>query len=175
MGHYKGEFLWNTTDFAMWTTVEVGIGITAGSLATLKPLMKNFLSCFGIHSTQNPSSNMPWSAKPSHVHSKLSSKISYGQDGPAVGKTGTTTTVTGRGGITGNDSEEDIFPIRAGAPDERNFLELADWKGGISKSVQVTTTEERGTAPVGASPSSSRDRDDDNRHSYKPAMIYERL
>jgi hypothetical protein len=29
---YKGEFLWRTADVAIWTTVEVGIGITAGNL-----------------------------------------------------------------------------------------------------------------------------------------------
>ncbi|KAK0377326.1 hypothetical protein CLIM01_05321 [Colletotrichum limetticola] len=32
------DFLWATTDVALWSTVEPGIGITAASLATLRPL-----------------------------------------------------------------------------------------------------------------------------------------
>ncbi|KAL6708785.1 hypothetical protein ACN47E_002481 [Coniothyrium glycines] len=34
------DFLWATTDVAIWSTVEPGIGITAASLATLRPLMR---------------------------------------------------------------------------------------------------------------------------------------
>jgi hypothetical protein len=33
------DFLWDTTDIAIWSTVEVGIGISAGCAATLRPLM----------------------------------------------------------------------------------------------------------------------------------------
>ncbi|TIC93751.1 hypothetical protein CH35J_009089 [Colletotrichum higginsianum] len=32
------DFLWATTDIALWSTVEPGIGITAASIATLRPL-----------------------------------------------------------------------------------------------------------------------------------------
>ncbi|KAK1623612.1 hypothetical protein BDP81DRAFT_465247 [Colletotrichum phormii] len=32
------DFLWATTDVALWSTVEPGIGITAASIATLRPL-----------------------------------------------------------------------------------------------------------------------------------------
>ncbi|EFQ31309.1 uncharacterized protein GLRG_06453 [Colletotrichum graminicola M1.001] len=32
------DFLWSTTDIALWSTVEPGIGITAASIATLRPL-----------------------------------------------------------------------------------------------------------------------------------------
>ncbi|KAI9159102.1 hypothetical protein HJFPF1_07110 [Paramyrothecium foliicola] len=34
------DFLWNTTDIAIWSTIEQGLAITAGSLATLRPLLK---------------------------------------------------------------------------------------------------------------------------------------
>ncbi|KAF2737005.1 hypothetical protein EJ04DRAFT_488685 [Polyplosphaeria fusca] len=37
------DFLWATTDVAIWSTVEPGIGITAGSLATLRPLLQSWL------------------------------------------------------------------------------------------------------------------------------------
>jgi hypothetical protein len=42
------DFLYSTTGVAVWSTIETGIGITASSLATLRPLFKNF---FGISST----------------------------------------------------------------------------------------------------------------------------
>ncbi|KAF2174993.1 hypothetical protein K469DRAFT_612360 [Zopfia rhizophila CBS 207.26] len=34
------DFLWSTTDIAIWSTVEQGLAITAGSLATLRPLLQ---------------------------------------------------------------------------------------------------------------------------------------
>ncbi|TGZ77567.1 hypothetical protein EX30DRAFT_293448, partial [Ascodesmis nigricans] len=34
------DFLWGTTDMAIWSTVEPGIGITAGCMATLRPLFR---------------------------------------------------------------------------------------------------------------------------------------
>ncbi|KAH8704334.1 hypothetical protein GQ44DRAFT_732482 [Phaeosphaeriaceae sp. PMI808] len=58
---YKGDFLYRTTGFAIWTTVEVGVGITAGCIATLRPLMARSggLPSFGTSGGQ--SSGMPWS------------------------------------------------------------------------------------------------------------------
>ncbi|KAF2110656.1 hypothetical protein BDV96DRAFT_615180 [Lophiotrema nucula] len=37
------DFLWATTDVAIWSTVEPGIGITATSMATLRPLLQTCL------------------------------------------------------------------------------------------------------------------------------------
>ncbi|KAK1995614.1 hypothetical protein LX36DRAFT_581988 [Colletotrichum falcatum] len=34
------DFLWSTLDIAIWSSVEQGLAITAGSLATLRPLLK---------------------------------------------------------------------------------------------------------------------------------------
>jgi hypothetical protein len=45
------DFLYSTTGVAIWSTLETGIGITASSLATLRPLFQNF---FGV-STTGPS------------------------------------------------------------------------------------------------------------------------
>ncbi|PQE03090.1 hypothetical protein CJF31_00002940 [Rutstroemia sp. NJR-2017a BVV2] len=42
------DFLYSTAGVAIWSTLETGIGITASSLATLRPLFQNF---FGISST----------------------------------------------------------------------------------------------------------------------------
>ena len=38
------DFLFATTDVAIWSTVEPGIGITAAAIATLRPLFRTFLS-----------------------------------------------------------------------------------------------------------------------------------
>lgn len=39
----KADFLYATTDVAIWSTSETGIGIVASSLATLRPLFRTFL------------------------------------------------------------------------------------------------------------------------------------
>lgn len=38
------DFLYSTTDVAIWSTVEPGIGITAAAMACLRPLFRTFLS-----------------------------------------------------------------------------------------------------------------------------------
>ncbi|PSK42596.1 hypothetical protein B9Z65_4510 [Elsinoe australis] len=43
LNHYKGDFLWNTTEVAMLTTVEVGLGIAAACAATFRPLVQRWL------------------------------------------------------------------------------------------------------------------------------------
>lgn len=40
----QGDFLYATTDVAIWSTVETGIGITASAIATLRPLFRTFFS-----------------------------------------------------------------------------------------------------------------------------------
>ncbi|TVY81540.1 hypothetical protein LSUE1_G001882 [Lachnellula suecica] len=40
----QGDFLYSTTDVAIWSTVEPGIGITASAMATLRPLFRTFLA-----------------------------------------------------------------------------------------------------------------------------------
>ncbi|KAG8625290.1 hypothetical protein KVT40_007041 [Elsinoe batatas] len=44
LNHYKGDFLWNTTEVAMLCTVEIGLGITAASAATFRPLVQRWIA-----------------------------------------------------------------------------------------------------------------------------------
>ncbi|KAL4969453.1 putative integral membrane protein [Aspergillus stella-maris] len=37
------DFLWATIEIAIWSNIESGLGITAGSLATLRPLLRHWL------------------------------------------------------------------------------------------------------------------------------------
>lgn len=159
--------------------VEVGVGITAGCLATLKPLMKEIMIFVGMESNSSPS-DLPWSTK--RGPTKPGFTI---EDQPldTLGPMAVTTTVTGRGkhmgkGLTSwadrtqRDSEEDIIPESYA---ENDMLNLKAWKGGISKSVQVTTVEERNTTKSAGSSSMSGDTDDDKPFPNKAAVIYERL
>ncbi|KAJ4374303.1 hypothetical protein N0V83_003044 [Neocucurbitaria cava] len=51
------DFLWSTTDIAIWSTVEQGLAITAGSLATLRPLF--FLAMQGLGLNTRPTGQRP--------------------------------------------------------------------------------------------------------------------
>ncbi|KAM0227674.1 hypothetical protein ACHAPO_011319 [Fusarium lateritium] len=44
------DFLWDTTDIAIWSTIEQGLAITASSMATLRPLLKQFAFRLGLTS-----------------------------------------------------------------------------------------------------------------------------
>ncbi|KAF1351675.1 hypothetical protein EJ07DRAFT_31159, partial [Lizonia empirigonia] len=127
---YKGDFLYRTTDFAIWTTVEVGVGITAGCIATLKPLFKAALG------TTGQTSSMPWSKTPKAFQSKNSAST-YGTQQvlddlrPAGERTVRTTTVTGG---RASSSDEENF-LDTGIPEER-------WESGIRKGVTTTVTTE---------------------------------
>ncbi|KAL5116247.1 hypothetical protein ACEQ8H_005805 [Pleosporales sp. CAS-2024a] len=119
---YKGEFLYRTTDFAIWTTVEVGIGIAAGCIATLRPLLKSNLGSSG----QN-SSRKWWSRKKSSHFSSIQPLDRLKPSG------GTKVTITG--GRVSEDSDQKTFFDSNASPSK--------WKNGISKSVSTTVVEER--------------------------------
>ncbi|UKZ74686.1 hypothetical protein TrVFT333_002356 [Trichoderma virens FT-333] len=42
------DFLYSTTDIAIWSTTEQGLAITAGSLATLRPLLRSIKQFVGL-------------------------------------------------------------------------------------------------------------------------------
>lgn len=57
--HYKDvQFLYKTTNISIWSNIEAGLGITAGSLTTLRPLIRFFREhSYGSRShTRNPGS-----------------------------------------------------------------------------------------------------------------------
>ncbi|KAL1591496.1 hypothetical protein SLS60_011888 [Paraconiothyrium brasiliense] len=147
---YKGDFLYRTTDFAIWTTVEVGIGISAGCIACLKPLVKSsFLSTrSGQKSTGNPFSK--------NTGSRLGG--TYGRQTPigglemkpvVVGKNTTTTTVTA-GRHSSDSDEKDLV---------NNDTTGGSWDNGISKSVTTTVVEERMDDRAGRAPRSHKPSD----------------
>jgi hypothetical protein len=127
---YKADFLYRTTDFAIWTTVEVGVGITAGCIATLKPLLRSDLLSLGV---TRQSSGKPWSKD-------TTSKLGDNHGGqpldelrPVIGDSVTTTTVTSE--RISSESDEETF-LGTGVPSER-------WNCGVNKSVTTMVVEER--------------------------------
>lgn len=59
------DFLYATTDVAIWSCVETGLGITTACLATLRPLLRTWLDRTGLGSTgnrRNGDSGMPASS-----------------------------------------------------------------------------------------------------------------
>jgi len=57
------DFLYATVDVAIWSDIEQGLAITAGSLATLRPLFRLVSSHFGLTSNGTPSAQ----SKPSNM------------------------------------------------------------------------------------------------------------
>jgi hypothetical protein len=55
------DFLYATTDVAIWSTVEPGIGITASSIATLRPLVRHCLWRMGFASAPGHSNTYQYS------------------------------------------------------------------------------------------------------------------
>jgi hypothetical protein len=91
------DFLWATLDIAVWSDVEQGLAITAGSLATLRPLYRKLAATFGINTTgkgDGKSSGMAtaqWQAGPSTKESKRKSFFHFGtlmrtEKGTVVGR-----------------------------------------------------------------------------------------
>lgn len=132
----KGEWLWNTTDLAIWSTVEVGVGIVAACLPTLRPLLQPVLDKFGIEISSSGGTNTTpkWGLRYSSKKTN-SSRLGTGMymndlDTKKEGKV--TTLVTSKKTAAGSDagSEDGIF------------ISSPAWNTGISRSVHVSSIEE---------------------------------
>ncbi|CBX94624.1 hypothetical protein IAQ61_009310 [Plenodomus lingam] len=63
------DFLWSTTDIAIWSSVEQGLAITAGSLATLRPLFFLAMHRLGLTTgapSRHPSAYALSGGRPAH-------------------------------------------------------------------------------------------------------------
>ncbi|KAK8178132.1 hypothetical protein IWX90DRAFT_43636 [Phyllosticta citrichinensis] len=54
------DFFWNATMIAIWSLTECGAGITAGSLATLRPLFKHWFSAVRTFTQKSSSGSRNW-------------------------------------------------------------------------------------------------------------------
>jgi len=179
----QNDFLYSTTDVAIWSTVEPGIGITAAALATLRPLFHNFLSrskLFGS-STQSRNVTSAW------VASQKANRGGYFRSGGVEMDTelglrtdlrqggAVTTTIksrsnpdyednvvgkpkkpnrTGSGrGLRWNETERDVKDDSS-----EDFLPvqrpIVDWRG-VKKTTEISTTREVSPREAGKSGPSS--------------------
>ncbi|KAI9685062.1 MAG: hypothetical protein M1822_005454 [Bathelium mastoideum] len=146
------DFLWTTSELAFLSTLEPGIGITAGCLATLKPLLQRILVSAGFSSTSR-GSNMALGRRDhgpnkegynGYVRKKSGDYLDPLRPDLEDKTLGTITTITGR-------PQDD--PLK-GAGVSKSWRDRSQSSGdslteshdpvsgGIQKSVQVTTYEE---------------------------------
>jgi hypothetical protein len=134
------DFLFTSTYIASWSTVEVGIGITAASLACLRPLVQKFTpTLLPDHLSTPTRSNLIWANK--ITNRRKGDTFDRSADGQRHQNTVITTVTGAQAGLSSLDnvSQENILP----GEDDRDMMTLKTWDHGISKSVQVTTFEER--------------------------------
>lgn len=118
-----------TTDVAIWSTVEPGIGITAGSLATLRPLLQTILWHLGL---ADPPSNVhrPYSYPSDRSGRRRSRRLGYSNsiDMDDLGPT----TVTRSVSITGPKTNKKFWNRSQDAPEDMELVPT-----GIKQSVVV--------------------------------------
>jgi hypothetical protein len=105
-----GDFLWDSSDIAIWTVIEVGVGIVSASMPALKPLFKR-----ALEKTLSYSGSRSQSRNPGSNGVPLSS-LHRSQNGGGTGIKNeirsTTNNCRPRGGaIKGTESEEEIMGI----------------------------------------------------------------
>lgn len=151
--------------------MEVGIGISAASLATLRPLVQKFFpNLLPDNATAQHGSNLKWSSKIQKRTNKKSGYLRSAEEGSLNNTTVTTTVVGARplSDILDNGSQENIFSNQG---DNKDIC-LKTWDPnphGINKSVQVTTVEEHNASRSSASDEERGDGSDDM------TVVYERV
>ncbi|KXT15254.1 hypothetical protein AC579_4849 [Pseudocercospora musae] len=94
----NGDFLYTTVGVAIWTTVEIGIGVTAGCMATLRPLIRLAFDKLGLSSSSGVRKSSGFRV-PQYSRGRATPLDDFVILSPKHGKTVTT--------ITGNFDEEE--------------------------------------------------------------------
>ncbi|KAJ5649764.1 uncharacterized protein N7484_003487 [Penicillium longicatenatum] len=116
------DFLYSTYQIAIWSILETGLGIIAGSLVTLRPLFRWFLdgSLYGKHKRYERSTSVPYplaslKGDGNGTGTKLSSDPRYWR--PDIDDTKVVTSVSSPrdlGFPPSNSSEEHLYPSLGG-------------------------------------------------------------
>lgn len=115
--HHYGdvEFFYNTTQISIWSNIEAGLGITAGSLTTFRPLIRYFRDqSYARSYNQNPGSyplhssfnNTPKQADPEDAQQLWPGSDPFHQPVQTVVMSNGRVTAAG----AANSSEEDLYP-----------------------------------------------------------------
>jgi hypothetical protein len=140
----KSDFLYATTDIAIYSVAETGLAITASCAATLRPLFRNFFSS----TNRSRAADGPWpsSSNPSragYFRSALNgtetghdAELGFGNKG---GLSLTTIVATKR--PTGTPNSEVGDGVEMGS--QRSLVQqhpyMAEWDSGITKTTEVST------------------------------------
>jgi len=172
------DFFYSAVNISIWSTIELGAGIIAGSLATMRPLLKRMLKIGRDHITMHTRGGGNRTDKNKLQTSKSSvTKLSKQQPGldieslpsvfrpwESVGESGgfTTTVEGGRDVEKGikssmNNTMNKSVDIMSGI-DQANravIWPFVEDKGGIAKVVDVTVSVSPAGSPVSTEPSPS--------------------
>ena len=132
------DFLWATLDIAIWSDIECGLAITAGSLATLRPLYRSLALTLGFATTADMDPSKPTGLK----------SPGWTPSSPNRKKFGLTSTLfrTERGTVLDKDEEYgmgDMPPVRlrddlydgGAAPSERTEKGFNAWDIQVGSSM----------------------------------------
>ncbi|KAL2861150.1 putative integral membrane protein [Aspergillus lucknowensis] len=129
--YYKDpDFLYATTQISIWSNVEAGLGITAGSLVTIRPLFRWFRGTGYENSRTRGTGSMPLSSMNGPYNSRHDQAANryWRPDLGAQDSHGVVTTVqTSRG--SPSSSQEDLNPKKssvAGVNVQKTFLVTTD-------------------------------------------------
>lgn len=132
------EFLYSTTDVAIWSTIETGLGITAAAVATLRPLLRSFFG--GSSAPGNGTSAAQQWPKSANGHPRSGYFRSKGTgDGEGfdlqsnVGnKTGVTTVIRHKDDADDFDMERAQYKADDGSDASTSATRLDDWNSSQS-------------------------------------------
>ncbi|KAJ4357230.1 uncharacterized protein N0V89_001805 [Didymosphaeria variabile] len=136
----SNDFLYSTTDVAIWSTCETGIGLATSAAATLRPLLRKVFGDLSVADTSTRKKSRDWTGRyPSR--SGYLTQPSQGDDNDIaledraftrihIGSGGDLSPSNSTAGLTDWEREKD--------PAEKNVTELIPTNGGIMKTVKIT-------------------------------------
>ncbi|KAL1611991.1 hypothetical protein SLS60_000214 [Paraconiothyrium brasiliense] len=137
-----GDFLYSTTDVAIWSTCETGIGLAASAAATLRPLLRKVFGDLSIIDTSGRKQSRNWNGRYPSRSGYLTQPSQGDERGIAledrdggftrihIGGGGDLSPSNSTAGLTDWEREKDSS--------EKNVTELLPANGGIMKTVKIT-------------------------------------
>ena len=125
------DFLYGTTDIAIWSCTEQGLAITAGSLATLRPLLRLISEKLGLSQTASRNNPTPQPLVSPRRISKPFGVLSYRSNDP----------------LDAYHRMDDLISAKSSmgnVSDKQRQMDLEQGGNGVSWSTVTSPGEERG-------------------------------
>ena len=118
-----------TTEVAIWSTVELGVGVTAGCAATLRPLVSSLLKKCGVRSgIDTRGTDIPKAMT-------RGNRVSLNQFGTNYGHGTTVTTITGQRKEHSRGSSEEPLTVYPGKIGKTFYVETEESDIGPGQAV----------------------------------------